>query len=100
MGSVCVQERSGARAAISPNGKLRESPSNLRIGLPQKLYWENLDTEVESATREALENSRPELIKTMGESVILPARSRARARTSAGGGVRLGFLGFKNPPSD
>lgn len=35
--------------------RLRQSPSNLRIGLPQKLYWENLDTEVESATREALE---------------------------------------------
>jgi aspartyl-tRNA(Asn)/glutamyl-tRNA(Gln) amidotransferase subunit A len=35
--------------------RLRQSPSSLRIGLPQKLYWENLDTEVESATREALE---------------------------------------------
>ncbi len=32
-------------------------------------------------------NSRPELIKTMGESAILPARSRARVGTLAGGGV-------------
>ena len=33
---------------------LLESPSNLRIGLPRKMYWEDLDPEVESATREAL----------------------------------------------
>src|SRR5215831_19289750 len=34
----------------------------------------------------------------MGENVILPARSQARTRTSAGGGVRLGFLGSKKSP--
>jgi len=33
---------------------LRESPSNLRIGLPRKMYWEDLDPEVENITREAL----------------------------------------------
>jgi len=33
---------------------LRESPSNLRIGLPRKMYWEDLDPEVESIAREAL----------------------------------------------
>jgi aspartyl-tRNA(Asn)/glutamyl-tRNA(Gln) amidotransferase subunit A len=33
---------------------LRESATSLRIGLPRKMYWENLDPEVERAAREAL----------------------------------------------
>jgi aspartyl-tRNA(Asn)/glutamyl-tRNA(Gln) amidotransferase subunit A len=34
---------------------LRESAANLRIGVPVKMYWEDLDPEVESAARKALE---------------------------------------------
>ncbi len=34
---------------------LRESPSELRIGLPRRMYWEDLDSEVERVAREALQ---------------------------------------------
>jgi aspartyl-tRNA(Asn)/glutamyl-tRNA(Gln) amidotransferase subunit A len=34
---------------------MRESPSNLRIGLPRKLYWEDLDPEVECVAQQALQ---------------------------------------------
>lgn len=33
---------------------LRQSPSNLRLGLPAGLYWEDLDPEIEAAANEAV----------------------------------------------
>lgn len=34
---------------------LRESPAGLRVGLPEKMYWEDLDPEVEVAALEAVQ---------------------------------------------